>query len=178
MKVKLNNVRLAFPDLWKPRAFNGEGEAKYGATLLFAPDHPGAKAVNEAIDAVAREKWEDKATAELKKLRAADKVCLHDGDAKEDLDGYAGNLYVSARASVKPSVFDGNLNPLEEGGGKPYAGCYVNAVIEIWAQDNAWGKRVNATLKGVQFLCDGDAFAGSGPATADDFDLVEAEALV
>ncbi|MWN55950.1 ssDNA-binding protein, partial [Escherichia coli] len=62
------------------------------------------------------------------------------------------------------------------------AGCYVNAVIDIWAQDNNFGKRINASLGGVQFLRDGDAFAGGGVASADDFDDIsegaDAEALI
>ena len=43
-------------------------------------------------------------------------------------------------------------------------------MIDIWAQDNNFGKRVNASLGGVQFLRDGDAFAGGGVAAPDDFD--------
>lgn len=179
MKVKLNNVRLAFPDLFKPRAFNGEGDAKYGATFLFPPDHPAAELINEAIDAVAKEKWGPKAPAVLMSLRANGKVCLHDGDAKEELDGFAGHLYVSARSTVRPGVYDRDRSPLAEDDGRPYGGCYVNAIIEIWAQDNGFGKRVNATLKGVQFVRDGESFAGGAPASPDDFDVVEdEEALV
>ncbi|EAA6845047.1 DUF2815 domain-containing protein, partial [Salmonella enterica subsp. enterica] len=33
-----------------------------------------------------------------------------------------------------------------------------------------FGKRVNASLSGVQFLRDGDAFTGGQPASADEFD--------
>ena len=46
----------------------------------------------------------------------------------------------------------------------------MNASIELWAQDNSFGKRVNASLRGVQFLKDGDAFAGGGAASDDEFD--------
>ena len=60
----------------------------------------------------------------------------------------------------------------DEPSGRPYAGCYVNAVLEFWAQDNKFGKRVNATLMGVQFFRDGDAFSGGGAASDDDFDDV------
>ena len=59
---------------------------------------------------------------------------------------------------------------------------YVNGSIELWCQDNAYGKRINATLRGVQFLKDGEAFAGGGSASADEFDDLgvddEEEALV
>jgi len=45
-----------------------------------------------------------------------------------------------------------------EENGKPYAGCYVNMSIRLWAQDNQFGKRVNAQLRAVQFVKDGEAF--------------------
>uniref|UniRef100_T1HEF4 Uncharacterized protein n=2 Tax=cellular organisms TaxID=131567 RepID=T1HEF4_RHOPR len=48
--------------------------------------------------------------------------------------------------------------------------------------DNNFGKRINASLGGVQFLRDGDAFAGGGVATPDDFENMsegaDAEALI
>ena len=51
-----------------------------------------------------------------------------------------------------------------------YAGCYVNAVIELWFQNNGFGKRVNANLLGVQFFKDGEPFGDNAGASADDFD--------
>ena len=42
----------------------------------------------------------------------------------------------------------------------------MNAILDIWAQDNQYGKKVNAQLQGVQFFKDGDAFAGGGKAAA------------
>lgn len=53
--------------------------------------------------------------------------------------------------------------------GRPYSGCYVNATITIFAYDNQ-GKGISASLGGVQFFRDGDAFAGGGVASEDDFD--------
>jgi hypothetical protein len=35
-------------------------------------------------------------------------------------------------------------------------------VISLWAQDNSWGKRINATLLGAQFHSDGEAFGDAG----------------
>jgi hypothetical protein len=39
-----------------------------------------------------------------------------------------------------------------------YAGCYVNATIRLWGQDNQYGKRINAQLRAIQFVKKGDAF--------------------
>lgn len=182
MKIKLNNVRLAFPSLFEAKTVNGEGKPAFSATFLIDPADPQVKTLNAAIDQVAKEKWGAKADAMIKQMRAADKVCLHNGDLKASYDGFPGNLFVSARNPVRPTVVDADKTPLVESDGKPYAGCYVHAVLELWPQDNNYGKRVNATLMGVQFLRDGDSFTGGGAASEDDFDDVsagsDADALV
>jgi len=170
MKLKLENVRLAFPTLFEAKTVNGEGKPAFSASFLLAPDDPQVATIEAAIEAVAKEKWGAKADVVLKQMRAQDKVCLHDGDLKANYDGFPGSLYVSARTAVRPLVIDKDKSPLAEQDGKPYAGCYVNASIELWPQDNNYGKRINASLRGVQFLRDGDAFAGGAPADESEFD--------
>lgn len=172
MKVSLKNVRLAFPTLFEAKTVNGEGKPAFSASFLLDPADPQVKTVEAAIEAVAREKWGAKADAVLKQMRAQDKTALHDGDLKSNYDGFPGMLYVSSRSNTRPLIIDADKTPLAEQDGKPYAGCYVNANVELWAQDNNYGKRVNAQLRGVQFFKDGDAFAGGGAASEDEFDDV------
>ena len=176
MKLKLNNVRLAFPVLFEAKTVNGEGKPAFSAAFILDPANPQVKVLNAAIDQVANEKWGARAAAILKQMRATDKVALHDGDLKSSYDGFPGNLYVSARSTTRPLVINNDKSPLTEPDGRPYAGCFVNASIELWAQDNNYGKRVNASLRGVQFLRDGDAFAGGGAASEDEFDDISAGA--
>ena len=176
MKVKLTNVRLAFPVLFEARTVNGEGKPAFSASFLLDPADPQVKALNQAIEQVAKDKWGAKAEAILKQMRAQDKVALHDGDLKANYDGFPGNLYVSARSATRPLVIDKDKSPLTEQDGKPYAGCFVNASIELWPQDNNYGKRVNASLRGVQFFRDGDHFAGGGAASEDEFDDISSGA--
>jgi hypothetical protein len=173
MKVKINNVRLAFPQLFEATTVNGEGKPAFSATFILPQNHPDIAALNSAIDKVAEEKWGPKTGDILKALRAAGKVALRNGDEKSNYSGFAGNLYVSARNAVRPTVLDANRTPLTQADGRPYAGCYVNAILDIWAQDNGYGKRINASLGGVQFYRDGDAFAGGGAASTDEFDAVD-----
>lgn len=173
MKVRLNNVRLAFPSLFEAKTVNGEGKPAYSATFLLTKDHPDVKALTAAIDKVASEKWGAKAADVLKGLRAAGKTALKDGDTKAEYAGFADNFFVSARNAVRPTVINSDKTPLTESDGKPYGGCYVNAVVELWAQDNSFGKRINASLGGVQFYRDGEAFAGGGAVSADEFDVVQ-----
>ena len=174
-RLMLKNVRLAFPSLFEPSSY-GEGEPSYQATLIM--DQAQADGLDKVLATVAREKWGAKGDAQLKALRSTGKVCLRDGDEKPDYDGFQGMMFVAARSKVRPKVVDRLRNDVSERDGLFYAGCYVNALLEIWAQDNAYGKRINCTLRGVQFVRDGEAFGGGRPAAADEFDELEVEDLV
>jgi len=170
MRIMLNNARLAFPNLWQARAGADGGSPAFGALLILEPGNPAIKELEKGFAAVAKEKWGAKADAIMKQLKAQDRLCLHDGETKAQYTGFEGNMFVSARSKTRPSVFGRNREPLQPEDGKPYSGCYVNASIELWAQDSAnYGKRINAQLRGVQFAADGDAFAGGTPAGEDEF---------
>lgn len=178
MKIKLTNVRLSFAQLFEAKTVNGEGKPAFSASFLINPNDPQVAMINEAIETVAKDKWGVKADAQLKVMRTADKTCLHSGDLKANYDGFEGMLYVSSRNTLRPLVIDVDKTPLLAEHGKPYSGCYVNASVELWAQDNNYGKRVNATLMGVQFFKDGESFSGGGVADADDFDDLSADDLI
>lgn len=175
MKVKLHNVRIAFPRLYKAEQVNGQGEPQFSATFIMPKHYQIAKDVQTAIEQVAKEKWTDKAEGILKKLKAELKLCLKDGDLKEELEGFSGNYYLNANNKIRPYVVDRDKTQLNPDSGVIYAGCYVNAVIDIWAMDNKHGKRICASLSGVQFYKDGDAFSGGGIATDADFDDLSTE---
>lgn len=170
MKIKIENVRLAFPQLFEAKTVNGEGEPAFSASFLFPPGHPAEKALRTAFESLGKEKWGAKWANVKKEIETKDRYAMHDGDSKADYAGFEGNLYVSARNKTRPLVLDRDKSPLTSQDGRPYAGCYVNASIELWCQDNNYGKRINASLRGVQFLKDGDAFAGGGAASEDEFD--------
>ena len=40
MKIRLNNVRLAFPALFEAKTVNGEGDPAFSASFILASDHP------------------------------------------------------------------------------------------------------------------------------------------
>lgn len=168
MKVTLKNVRLSFPALFHKAKFEGQ-ETKFEATfLLDKEDHAETidmlkKAINEKIK-------NDLKGAKL----GADKLCLRDGD-EASYDGYAGCMSLKASNQTRPLIIDRDKTPLAEEDGKPYGGCYVNAMVELWAQSNAYGKRINAKLLGVQFYKDGEAFSSGNKASADDFESFDSE---
>lgn len=176
MKLKLKNVRLAFPALFKAEAVNAGDTPAFSAAFILPKNHPQIAEINAAIEKAALDTWGAKAKTILDGLRKTDKVCLHDGDTKAQYEGYEGNYFINARNRAKPGVFDNTRDPatgkareLTEIEGRLYSGCYVNASVEVYAQDNAYGKRVNASLLGVQYAGEGDAFCGSQAAKADEF---------
>lgn len=169
MKITIKNARLSFPDLFEPRPFKPGDAPKYKATLLVPKGSPQDKEIWKAIEAVAKEKWPKTADKVLASIRGnANKFCYQDGDTKS-YDGYADMMAFSAGNKARPTVLDRDKSPLSKDDGKPYAGCFVNAVVEIFAYDNS-GNGISASLGGVQFVKDGDAFSGGRPASSDDFE--------
>jgi hypothetical protein len=170
-RIMLKNVRLSFPALWRAEAFKPGDEPKFKATFLVSKDSPQIKEIEVKILAVLKEKFPQKADALLRQIRGnRNKFCFQDGDDQE-YDGYAGCMALSAKSKTRPSIFDGNKNPLAEDDGKPYPGCYVNASVDLFAYDSQ-GAGVSASLRGVQFLRDGDAFTAGRPADSDEFEEV------
>ena len=165
MKMKLSNVRLSFANLFSRAVFNGE-ETKYGCTLLLPKsDEAQSKALVEAIKELIK--------TDLKGAKiGADKLCRRDGDDSE-YEGFGEHWSIRASNNRRPLVLDRDRSPLTDDDGVVYSGCYVHAIIELWAQNNQWGKRINANLLGVQFVRDGAPFGDGGrSASVDDFDVV------
>ncbi|QTP33511.1 hypothetical protein B7759_02105 [Burkholderia glumae] len=183
--VQLKVARLSFPDLFEAVQFEGQGPFSYRAAFLQPEDQPvflqqadkswKQTTMAKVIEAVAADAWKSKAPAILKTLEGnPQKYCWYDGNSKS-YDGYEDNFVLSASRGQdkgRPVVIDADKTPLSEKDGKPYAGCYVNATVEVWAQDNKFGKGIRATLRGVQFVKDGDAFSAGTPVDENEFDAV------
>ena len=177
-RVMLNNVRLAFPVLDEPEQFQGSGKPRYSEVLLVEPGSENDKKIEAALRKAAGEQWgEGNIEAALKSIKAANKCAYRDG-ATKDYDGFEGMMALSAhsQAGAPPSLLDGRKNHLPRNTGMIYAGCYVNASVEIWTLDKkkGYGNQLNAQLRGVQFSKDGDAFTAARPADSNEFDVVEA----
>lgn len=156
MQKTLTSVRLSFPSIFKGRAFEEGDEPRFSATALISVDDAQLEALKNDLNKFAREHFDAK---ELKSV----KFCLRPGDEKSDLEGYGPEVMsLNASSKKRPSVVDRTLSPLVEEDNIVYAGCYVNMAVRFWAQNNKWGKRVNAELKGVQFVKEGEAF-GEAP---------------
>ena len=183
MKIIIEDVRLSFPALFVPQAI-GDGEPAYGAKFILDPKSEAVKKIKAAIKEVAKEKWKDEADAVLKLLEEKGKIAFVEGPYRNSktgkvYDGFEGMFHINSRtpeSKPAPKVFDRSKREVTAKDGVVYGGCYVDASIDIWAQDNTWGRRVNCSLLGVRFVRDGDAFSGSAPASADDFADLEPSA--
>lgn len=165
-KIKLNNVRLSFPSLFHKAVFEGN-ETKFEATFLLDKD-AHADVIKGIKSDIAKRIKEDLKGAKV----SAERICLKDGD-DFDYTGYAGCMSFKASNNKRPLIIDRDKSPLTEDDNKLYAGCYVNAIVELWVQNNAYGKRINANLLGVQFFKDGEPFADGESGSVDDFDAFD-----
>jgi len=177
-RIMLKNVVLAFPALAEPQSF-GEGEPAYGAKFPIKPNSEQQKALEAAILAEATEAWKDKADSVLKMLEEDGKVAFtkkvyRSKKTGEAYQGFDGAHYLSTRnAKTQPTVFNQygeELSGKSDIEAKAFSGALVNASVEIWAQDNKWGRRINCSLRGVMLTGEGENFGGgSAPASADEF---------
>lgn len=177
-RIMLKGITLAFPALAEPQAF-GEGEPAYGAKFPIKVNSEQQKAIEAAMKAEAEETWKDKADSVLSMLTEDGKVCFtkkvyRSKKTGEPYQGFDGTHYLSARnAKTQPTVFNeygDELKTKSDIEAKAFSGALVNASVEIWAQDNKWGRRINCSLRGVMLTGQGENFGGgSSPASADEF---------
>jgi hypothetical protein len=182
-KIMLNNVRLSFPILGEPERYQNKPDQKprWSATALIPnTDTAQQKMIMAEIKAVAEEQWKAKAGAALAAILSDRKACCYVDGKTKDYDGYQEAWALTAHRYAdkgRPLVISAAREPIYKAdgsfydgmAGKIYSGCYVNFQFELWAQDNSNGKAIRATLLGVQFLRDGDAFGGGVAPKVDDF---------
>lgn len=173
--VKVTDVRISFPALFEAKAVNGEGEPRFSAAFVIVPGSANAKLLAQTMEQVAKEKWGAKAAGILTELKSKGRVAYKESPLSKDgevYDGFEGMYSLNASNPARVRVIDKDTSPLTPADGKPYGGCYVDASIEMWPQDNSWGKRINAKLRWVQFRRDGDAFSGGAPVSEDEFQSI------
>lgn len=198
LKVKISGARLSFSSLWEATDYQNDKKFAYRATLLvpasggeataaiggattptvWGPFKTARRAIEEAILTVAKDAWKEKGAAVVERNKGSTKDhCFTDGALKE-YDGYAGNFALVCRRPREagaPKVLGRNAEELQNDG-TLFDGCFVNASVELWPQDNKNGKAVRCTLLGVQLLRKSDAFSGVRAASADDFEALADDA--
>lgn len=183
--IRMKEVRLSFPRLFTPKSFTEGQTPRFEGSFLLDPSN---KAHKKAIDTIVDTAEEILLEAFSGEIPDSVECCFQYADAskidvgslewrgkKKTYDGYEGMFVISSSNQSRPTVVDRDLTQLVEEDGKPYAGSYVNASITLWVQDNQFGKRVNANLRAVQFVKDGEAF-GVRPADAEEeFDVLDGD---
>ena len=157
--------RMAFPAIFKPSEF--DGKERYELQLLMAKGSQPAKSIDAAIAAIA------KAVGQNLSKMGADRICLKDGD-EFPYDSHKGmDVLKCSRPAEKgrPKLLNHDLTPIENDDGTLYSGCKVKIKVNIWYQDNKYGRRFNAKLIGIQFVANDEPFGG-GEDSADDFRAV------
>ena len=135
------------------------------------------------VGKMATDKWKEHAQAVLQIVQNDRKLrCYGQGSEKIDKKtykpylGYEGMAYLTASSNADrpPKIVraDGtpidNANTMErqQAARKLYGGCYVNAAVRPWPQDNQFGRAVRCELIAVQFASDGEPF-GEGEVDLD-----------
>jgi hypothetical protein len=194
--IRLKNVRLSFPSLFKAKLPANETDpdkAKFKATFLLDPSNAEnaaqIKAIKALSAAIEKEQW-PKGPGKMKgrcwdqnptkeqhaaSVAAAKEAELEAPEAP--YDGWEGMFSVVTSESVRPKVVNAKGIPVSAGDqGAPYAGCFVDAWVSFWTQDNMHGKRVNANLYAVQFRTNGAAFSSRPKADDIDFEDLSGQA--
>lgn len=185
--IALSNVRLSFPKLITPEPSSPGADPTFGCSFLLAPNDPQFANFMSLVGLCAETKWKEKAAIFLRQIENDMRQrCYGLGDNKLKAatgipyEGYPGMYYISAssRADRPPLIArseDGQLvdnnNTMERttAARKLYGGCYVNARIGLWAQDNQYGKGIRCNLFALQFQGEGTPFGDSGPDLTDAF---------
>jgi len=199
MKVIVKNVRLSFNDLFTPKSING-GAPKYTATLICSDETKLRFANKEGeqvivphgkLQAVCEHVLKEKfgklpAKADNWVYNKADGSTTRDEYVNDDGDYWAGfdaeTLYISAGKPEakckdgKMTVLDQRREPIAENSGLLFSGCYVNAVLDIYAYDGDSGKGVTASLEGIQLLRKGEPLGFTKIDVESEFDEEEIDA--
>lgn len=178
--IYLSNVRVSFPNLVEPKITkndNGSERAAWSADLIVAPNSPQFQQVMTQVTNAATAEWKERTPMIMQMIQADRKSrCYGNGSEKINkttllpYDGYEGNAYVSAISNRQPQMIQPNGSPVDASNSMAYqaiarsiyGGCYVNAAIRIWPQDNKHGRGIRCDLVAIQFSKDGDAFGGGG----------------
>ena len=127
--MNLTNVRLSYPHLFTKSGMEGS-TPKYSAQFILDPV-VNAKEIKAIQDEIAR-MMETK--LKVKKISNPNHCCLKNGD---DLDKPReetnGKFLLTAKNADRPTLVDRSTTPVAEDDGVFYAGCYVNAKVDLYA---------------------------------------------
>lgn len=162
--IRIDGVRFSYPHLAKAYAGEDGGEAKFGLVGLLP------KKKNEAVHKLLNSAINDLLKENKVKAIAGEKKFLRDGD-ESDKEEHSGFWTISARETRKPPLRNAQNETVEQDAIAEVfqPGYWGSMFIRPWFQNNKYGKRVNAGLSSVQFICEDETF-GEGRISDDELD--------
>jgi hypothetical protein len=181
--IFISNARLSFPHLIEPQkqmSENGKERISYNCELILAPNDPCFAQFMAKVQEMATAKWKEH-TQQVLQIVGADRKLRCYGSGAEKVnkktfapyDGYAGGVYITCGRDTPPQVIQADGKPIDPSNTMAYqqltrgmyGGCYINAAVKPWMQENKYGRGVRCDLIAVQFAKDGEPF-GEGAVDA------------
>ena len=181
--IFVSGARCSFPHLveaHKNKMAAPTAVAKFSVDLILPSDHPALAQFMQRYAEMAQAKWAENASTVMQMIQSDRKLrCYGSGTEKIDkktfkpYSGYDGGVFISASRENAPQMIQLDGKPVDAANTmayqalarKMYGGCYINAAIRPWIQDNNYGRGIRCDLVAVQFAKDGEAF-GEGVADA------------
>jgi hypothetical protein len=199
MEVKIRNARMSFMDLFTPKSING-GDPKFSGTFICTDDTKliftngkgekvttGHEKMADICEHVLKEKF-GKIPAKFKNWAynkadgstTREKFVNGDGNYWPGFDDDTWFVSANKRADKckdgKMVVKDQLTENIEASDGKLFSGCYVNAILDVYAYKGDSGTIVTASLEGVQLKAKGEPLGMAPIDASDGFDVEEVDA--
>ena len=203
MLVTIKGLQLSFNELFQAKQINGKGDAKFQFTGIINADTKvvvkkddgtkmtkGADFLKEVCDKVFKEKFGklDKVYKNWFYNKADGSTTREPYVNKETGEFHSGfnaeTWFVSANTAEaradngKLKLFDQAMNELNPGDKRLYRGCYVHALLDVFAYNdtqNGGGKGISAAILGVQLHKDGERLSAPPVDPGSYFDPEEVE---
>jgi hypothetical protein len=150
--IKLINVRLCYPNIYKYASFKGKNLMTFDLTVLIPKTE--VQVINQL-----RQMLINCATLPDYNLSERNSI-LHDGDLKNSQGSeFKGCYYLKLKNKDQPNILNSDgRTPVEEFEGLFHGGCFISVGFRLWFQNNDYGVRVNANLLVVKFESAGKKF--------------------
>lgn len=168
VRLMIKNVRCNFPKLYVAEEF--KGKKNYSIGLMIPTGSPIIEQIEKAAKESIGAQYPGKIEAMFKRFKGSRNTW-----PIRELDD--DTFIVSPKRKEEngaPIVMDQKKNLLPADSGLPYAGCWVNASVDVFCY-NKEGGGVTMYLNGVQLVKEDAPLSGVVPATAckDDFDAID-----
>lgn len=170
-KISTGLVRLSYAFIWEPKENEESGEKQYRTALLLPKSDK--KTYNKITKAI-KKLMDDPDVIQLmggKKKMNGLAMPLRDGDAdRPDDPAFEDMYFMNAKANedFPPRIVDKNKQEILDHS-EVYSGCWVQAVITIFAYNKKGHAGFSVGLAGIRKIKDGEPLSGT-VVTDNDFD--------